>query len=238
VRGKKASMIEERRKNPRLDLRFKAIIRTTEQGIHEVKDLSVGGLFIRTTDPSMFGKWDEIELVIRKPAHNKLMRLKARVAHVGQNGIGVEFFDVKPTDQRALEYCFSLAFLVSPYPYLVGKTQKAGRGLDKRKNPRIDIQLPVEIIMQQEQPQTVKDLSVGGLFIETSNPSEFKERDQIELVMHEPADNKLMRLKARVVHVGKSGIGVEFLDVMAEDQKALEACFEVFRYTLTKTNSR
>jgi c-di-GMP-binding flagellar brake protein YcgR len=227
-------MTEERRKSPRIDLRFKVTIRTTHQGIHEVKDLSVGGLFIRTEDPSMFTHGEEIELVMREPANNKLMRLKARVVHAGENGIGVEFFDVKPSDRRALEYCFSLAFLVSPFPHLVGKTQKGGRGMDKRRNPRIDIQLPVEIIMEHDQPEMVKDLSVGGLFIETSNPDEFQQDDEIQLVMNEPADNKPMRLKARVAHVGDKGIGVEFLNLSDEDQKALNTCFNVFRYTLPK----
>jgi c-di-GMP-binding flagellar brake protein YcgR len=227
-------MTEERRKNPRIDLRFKVTIRTTHQGIHEIRDLSVGGLYIRTTDSSMFGEGDEIELVMREPANNKLMRLNARVAHVGKEGIGVEFFDVKPSDKRALDYCFSLAFLVSPFPYLVGKTQKAGVGWEKRRNPRIDIQLPVEVISQHEQPEMVKDLSVGGLFIEIPNPSEFQAEDEIQLVMREPADNKPMRLNARVAHVSKNGIGVEFLNVSDKDQKALNTCFDVFRYTLPK----
>jgi len=101
-------MIEERRKNPRIELRFKITIRTTHHGLHEVQDLSVGGLFIRTTDPSMFGQGDEIELVMREPADNKLMHLNARVAHVGQNGIGVEFSNVTAEDQKALKTCFDL----------------------------------------------------------------------------------------------------------------------------------
>jgi c-di-GMP-binding flagellar brake protein YcgR len=230
-------MTEERRKNPRIDLRFKVTIATEHHGIHEVKDLSVGGLFIRTTDTSMFRKGSEIELVMREPANNKLLRLKARVVHTGEDGIGVEFFDVKLGDRRALEYCFSLAFLVSPYPYLVGKTRKAGVGLDKRKNPRIDIQLPVEVISQREQPEMVKDLSIGGLFIETPNPSEFQAEDEIQLVMREPADNKPMRLKARVAHVGENGIGVEFVNVSDEDQETLNTCFDVFRGTLPKIDS-
>jgi hypothetical protein len=43
-----------------------------------------------------------------------------------------------------------------------------------------------------------------------------------------------MRLKARVAHVGDKGIGVEFLNLSDEDQKALNTCFNVFRYTLPK----
>jgi c-di-GMP-binding flagellar brake protein YcgR len=230
-------MTTERRRNPRIDLRFQVTIQTTHQGIHEVKDMSVGGLFIRTTDSSMFEEGNEIELVMREPANSKLMRLKARVAHAGEDGIGVEFLDVKPEDRKALEYCFSLAFLVSPFPHLVGKTQKAAVGKEKRRNPRIDIQLPVEVVAHHEQPEMVKDLSVGGLFITTENPSDFKQDDEIELVMREPADNKPMRVSARVAHVGENGIGVEFLNLTDEDQKILNTCFDVFRYTLPKIES-
>jgi c-di-GMP-binding flagellar brake protein YcgR len=229
-------MTEDRRKSPRIDLRFKVAIRTTRRGIHEIKNLCIGGLFIRTTDTSIFVKGSEIELVMREPATNKFMRLKARVMHVGGNGIGVAFFDMKPGDRRAMEYCFSLAFLVSPFPHLVGKIREARGGVEKRKNPRIDIQLPVETIVQHDQPEIVKDLSVDGVFIETPNASEFRVKDAIELVMHEPADNKLVHLKARVAHVGETGIGVKFLDVTPEDQEALETCFEVFRNTLPKVD--
>ncbi|MBW2172792.1 MAG: PilZ domain-containing protein [Deltaproteobacteria bacterium] len=230
-------MTEERRKNPRIELRFKITINIRHKGIHEVKDLSVGGLFIRATDPSLFREGDEIELVIQLPVENSPTILNARVCHAGENGIGVEFFDVKPEDQKALEYCFSLAFLVSPFPYLIEKGQAAGMGSEKRRNPRIDIHLPVEMTMQQEEPQMVKDLSVGGLFIETTNPSEFRVGDKIELVMREPADSRLMRLNAQVAHVGKNGIGVEFFNVTAEDQKALKTCFDLFRYTWPKIDS-
>jgi c-di-GMP-binding flagellar brake protein YcgR len=227
-------MTKERRKNPRIELRFNVKIGIKLKGPHKVQDLSVGGLFIRTTNPSVFGEGDEIRLVMREPADNKLMRLDARVAHVAKNGIGVEFLNMMAEDQKALEYCFSLAFLVSPYPALVERRQDAYIGWEKRRSRRVDIHFQVKIGMNQEGPHEVQDLSVGGLFIETTNPSEFRERDEIELVMREPADNKLMRLDARVAHVAKNGIGVEFLNATAEDQKALNTCFDVFRHTLPK----
>ena len=226
-------MTKEKRKNPRIELRFKVNIGIKHKGPNEVQDLSVGGLFIRTTNPSAFGEGDKIELVMQLPVEDSLMRLDARVAYVAKNGIGLEFLNVTAEDQKALEYCFSLAFLVSPFPHLVGRRQKAV-DLEKRKNPRVDIHFQVKIGMKQEVPHQVQDLSVGGLFIETTNPSEFREEDEIELVMREPADNKLMRLDARVAHVGKNGIGVEFLNVTPEDQKALKTCFDVFRHTLPK----
>jgi c-di-GMP-binding flagellar brake protein YcgR len=227
-------MTKERRKNPRIELRFNVKIGIKLKGPHRVQDLSLGGLFIRTTNPSLFGEGDEIRLVMREPADNKLMHLDARIAHVAKNGIGVEFFNVMPEDRKALEYCFSLAFLVSPYPPHPGRSQHAYVGWERRRSQRVDIHFPAKIGMNQEGPHEVQDLSVGGLFIETTNPSEFRERDEIELVMREPADNRLMRLDARIAHVAKNGIGVEFFNVTAEDQKALNACFDLFRHTLPK----
>jgi len=107
----------------------------------------------------------------------------------------------------------------------------------RRKNPRIDIQFRVTVKIKHKGVHEVQDLSVGGLFIETANPSEFQAGDEIELVMREPSDNKLMSLNARVVHVGTKGIGVEFLNVTEEDQKVLQACFDLFRYTWPKIDN-
>ncbi len=109
---------------------------------------------------------------------------------------------------------------------------------EKRKNSRIDLQFQVIYVgLKDERPHEAKDLSMGGLFIETANPSKFREGDEIELVMQEPADNKLMLLNARVMHVGKNGIGVEFLNLTGEDQETLKACFELFRHTLPQFDS-
>jgi c-di-GMP-binding flagellar brake protein YcgR len=109
---------------------------------------------------------------------------------------------------------------------------------DKRKNPRIDIQFQViHVGLKRERPHTVRDLSMGGLFIETAEPSAFRQEDEIEIVMREPADNKLMCLEARVVYVGKDGIGVELLNLSDEDRQILQACFDLFRHTLPQFNS-
>jgi c-di-GMP-binding flagellar brake protein YcgR len=109
---------------------------------------------------------------------------------------------------------------------------------EKRQNPRIDLHFQLIYVgLKDERPHEAKDLSMGGLFIETANPSKFREGDKIELVMQEPADNKLMLLDARVLRVGKNGIGVEFLNLTAEDQETLKACFELFRHTLPTFDS-
>ena len=109
---------------------------------------------------------------------------------------------------------------------------------DRRKKPRIDLHFKIiRIGKNDEGPYEVRDLSTGGLFIETTKPSKFRKGDEIELVMREPADNKFMRLQVRVAHVDKNGIGVEFINLTEGDQKILETCFNLFRHTLPKIES-
>ena len=73
--------------------------------------------------------------------------------------------------------------------------------------------------------------------IETNDLSKFKRGEEIELTMREPADNKFMSLNVRVTHVDKNGIGVEFINVIPEDQKILRACFNLFQHSLPKIES-
>ena len=109
---------------------------------------------------------------------------------------------------------------------------------DRRKKPRIDLHFQIiRLGRKDEGPYEAKDLSTGGLFIETKKPSKFREGEEIELVMREPADNKFMRLQARVAHIDKEGIGVEFINVTPENQKILNTCFSLFRHTLPKVES-
>lgn len=228
-------MTKEKRGNARKDLRFKVTIAMKHKGPHEVKGLSVDGLFIRTPNPSMFGRGDEVELVMQLPAEDSPVRLNARIAHVAEDGIGLEFLNVTNDDQEALEHCLSLAFLASPFPSLVEGMQETGMGFEKRRNRRVDIHFPVKKMgTKHERTDTVKNLSVGGLFIETASPSEFQEEDEIELVLEDPAGDNFMRFDARVAHVGKKGIGVAFLNVTVEDQEALNTWFDAVRHTLPK----
>jgi hypothetical protein len=47
-----------------------------------------------------------------------------------------------------------------------------------------------------------------------------------------PHKKSAMGVKAKVVHVSKKGIGVEFIDVSPQDSISLECCFNVFRGTM------
>ena len=109
-------------------------------------------------------------------------------------------------------------------------------GHEKRKNARIDFYLPVTI---KGYPglNKVKDFSLGGLFIEIDDTSQFNEGDEIDLVMNLPHENKDMQVRALVMRVTGKGIGVEFVGLSPQDTMALEYCFHIFKHTVPLSDS-
>ncbi len=107
-------MSKEKRKEPRIDLLVQVKIK--HQGLYQVKDLSLSGLFILTPKASQFETGDEIEVVMQLPSEDKPMRLDARVARVATDGIGVEFVKVPKNEQVALQHCFDIFKHTLPLP--------------------------------------------------------------------------------------------------------------------------
>ena len=107
-------MSKEKRKEPRIDLLVQ--VKVKHQGLYQVKDLSLSGLFILTPKASQFETGDEIEVFMQLPLVDKPMRLDARVARVATDGIGVEFVKVRPNEQVALQSCFDIFKHTLPLP--------------------------------------------------------------------------------------------------------------------------
>ncbi|NVL89864.1 MAG: PilZ domain-containing protein [Desulfobacterales bacterium] len=103
------------RKNPRIDFYLPVTIKG-HQGLNKVIDLSMGGLLIQIEDTSPFKIGDEVDLVIKLPHEKNAIQVKARVARVIKEGIGVEFIDLSPRDQMSLEYCFHVFKSTVPLP--------------------------------------------------------------------------------------------------------------------------
>ncbi len=101
---------------------------------------------------------------------------------------------------------------------------------DKRKNPRID--LYVEVRTKHQELHKVKDLSLRGVFIQMQHTSQFKQGDEIELIMKLPEEKDPMWLNARVARVITDGIGVEFVDLPSYEEMTLEYCFNIFKHTI------
>lgn len=105
------TMSAEKRKRPRIDL--DAQVRIKHEGVYEVKDFGLGGLFIRSPQ---FKPGDKIELVMSLPEEPKPVRLQARITRVTAEGIGVEFSNVPPQSKIPLEYCFNVFKHTLPIP--------------------------------------------------------------------------------------------------------------------------
>jgi hypothetical protein len=111
----KASPSEDQRKSPRIDLHLGVMVRD-QQGVKEVRNFGLYGIFVQTEDPSQFKTGDEIYLVMKLPPENRPLELKSRVAHVSEKGIGIEFVDLPPIDAMSMEFCFNVFKHTTPLP--------------------------------------------------------------------------------------------------------------------------
>jgi hypothetical protein len=107
---------------------------------------------------------------------------------------------------------------------------------EKRGKARIDFHLPVTIKGHQGLKK-IKDFSLSGLFIEMKDTSQFKQGDEIDLVMELPHEKNPIEPKARVAHVTGEGIGVEFVDLSPQHAMTLEYCFHIFKDTIPLADS-
>ena len=98
-------MSRDKRKETRIDFYLPVTIKG-QQGSKKMTDLSLSGAFIHIHDTSRFKQGDEIDLVMKLPLEKNPIQVKAQLAHVTTEGIGVEFVGLLPQHEMALEYCF------------------------------------------------------------------------------------------------------------------------------------
>jgi hypothetical protein len=80
---------------------------------------------------------------------------------------------------------------------------------EKRLSPRIEFHLDV-VVRGLKGIQQISNFSTGGVFIRNEPTSSFKRGDKIELVTRLPLEKRIMLIKAQVVHVTSTGMGVSF----------------------------
>ena len=102
---------------------------------------------------------------------------------------------------------------------------------DNRRHPRIDFNLPVEIPGHLGL-HLVKNLSLGGLFVETEAASKFGTGHEIDLVMKFPFENEIIKTRPRVARVTTNAIGAEFVNLAPSHAMVFERCFHVFKHTI------
>jgi c-di-GMP-binding flagellar brake protein YcgR len=102
---------------------------------------------------------------------------------------------------------------------------------ERRLTPRIEFHHDI-LIRGSRDPSKIRNFSTGGAFIQTTRALQFKRGHEIDVVTTLPLERKAISVKARVAHVEKEGIGVEFVDVFGREAAAIDSTFEVFKATV------
>ena len=100
-------MLEEKRISPRIEFHLEVVIKGYH-GVKKTSNFSTVGLFIEIENPSRFKQGQILELITRLPEEKKVMKIKARVAHITERGIGVKFMDLSGPDLDAIESTFRI----------------------------------------------------------------------------------------------------------------------------------
>lgn len=108
-------MIDEQRKSPRIDFYLDVEVKG-KKGQQKVRNFGLYGFFVEIDNPSQYNAGEGIRVVMRLPNEQDVLELNARVAHVSENGIGIEFEDLPPKEAMSLEYCFHIFRHTTPLP--------------------------------------------------------------------------------------------------------------------------
>jgi hypothetical protein len=72
-----------------------------------ITNLSTTGMFIHSEKPSRFNEGEGIDLLVKFPGEEEPMVVKAEVARVTAEGIGVRFTNLPPAYAKVIEDCCS-----------------------------------------------------------------------------------------------------------------------------------
>ena len=85
--------------------------------------------------------------------------------------------------------------------------------LERRQNPRIQLSNPVRIFTDEDEdyalPGRLRDISLGGLFIYTTEQVPVGDTCRLEVVLYEPGDPINVWLEATVVRHESRGFAVQ-----------------------------
>lgn len=162
-----------------------------------------GGLFlsVRQEPPLKVGM--ELKVQFRPAKHLPMMEAKARVCYVvpGEGG-AVEFIEIDSENRRLL------------LQYIHNRTG------NRRKHPRAALATQI----QCEESMSLafaRDISVGGMFIETDQPMPVGSQITIRFNLEE-SDPIVVATAEVTYQVGRMGVGVQFIEIAPEDLKRIE----------------
>jgi hypothetical protein len=121
------------------------------------------------------------------------------------------------------------------YRIRMGTVAGSSGGVDRRKYPRLPLQVSAEVVMTADGRKLAgrtRDLSIMGMFFKNeSNESEVPAGDECKVCLLVERDGASIRLnlKGKVVRRKEEGLGVEFTAMNRE-------CYENLRY-LTHYNA-
>ena len=193
---------KEIRKYPRVPATFTVDCTTREKTVRgHASTLGGGGLFLQGAQSFPLGA--EIDVRFRPARHLPFLQAKARVCYViPEKGSGVEFVQITPEQQHLI------------LRLIHHKTS------NRRKFPRAA--LATQIYSEDAMSLAFsRDVSLGGMFIETQNPSPLG--TEVDLRFHLNDGQPIVVAEAVVkYHVAKLGMGIEFTEMTRADRKRIE----------------
>jgi PilZ domain len=194
------------RKFPRVDLGFIAeYVSGRRRFRHRVTNVSGGGLFIHS--PLVLRPGAELNLSFRPTRRSPVIHARGKVRYTFPGvGYGVEFVRISREARNVMLR-------------LVHR-----RTIGRRKQPRVPLVAQIE--HGRSQPLGwVKDISPGGLFIETRRlPAP---GSQVLVRFNLPTHNAVIQARCVVTyHLPATGMGVQFVEISEEDLQIIRAYIE------------
>ena len=190
----------ESRRYPRIPSDFPVIFKLgeTTARIHSV-NMGGGGLRLET---SALPCGAELMVRFRTSKHQAFIQTKARVIYTLPDlGSGVEFTDI---DQQHLQIILKAIH---------------GKAGNRRKAPRVPLATQIHIEDSMALAFS-RDLSVGGIFIDTREPSQIG--TQVDLRFHLNENDAVVIAKGDVRYVvPRLGMGVQFTELSDEDRRRI-----------------
>ena len=171
-----------RRELLRIETKLEVEYKNFDQFFQEyTKNISLGGIFIKTD--KMLPAQSVLEIDLKLPGRSELIQLVGEVVHTidpetakergWEPGLGISFVDFEELGKTALEQYVREVSQAHPHKI----TQ------DRRQSERAPIRLRVKFPnLRTLMEDYSRDISQGGIFIQTENPRGLGERFIISLV--------------------------------------------------------
>ncbi len=222
----------ERRKFARLNTKLQVKFVFAEGFFElETSDLSMGGVFIATDHLVPVG--EEVRLVLHIPGDKPVIKALGKVVRVVEEdapgqpaGLGVRFLELGPDGEKCIR------------KYLGEQvtTQLKTNGKQRRRFPRLETLVKLRFQAAGSfEPAISKDISSGGIFVQTLEPPAKGEEIWVNLV--HPTTSQKLDLVGKVVRVVKRdpknpeivpGVGVSFENLSVEKKAVLDMFLKDF----------